>query len=91
MLSHNQPKVSESERDNDRGVISAEVLLLRAMSFFSERERRHKDNQQKTYDNETEEHTGGQRPIFIPDRQIWRTKTEGTDKERKCQGKVTVS
>ena len=66
MLSHNQLKVGEGERDNDRGVSGAGVLLLRAKSFFSERERRHKDNQQKTYDNETGEHTSGQRSIFIP-------------------------
>ena len=55
-------------------------FFLRVKSSFLERERRHKDNQQKTYDNETEEHTGGQRPIFIPDGWIWQTKTEGTDK-----------
>jgi len=67
MLSRNQLKVGEGERDNNRGEIGAEVLLLRVKSSFLERERRHKDNQQKTYDNETGEHTSGQRPIFIPD------------------------
>ena len=29
-----------------------------------------KDNQQKTYDNETGEHTSGQGPIFIQDWQV---------------------
>ena len=67
MLSCNQLKVSRDGRDNDRGEFGAEVLLLRVKSSFLERERRHKDNQQKTYDNKTEEHTSGQRPIFIPD------------------------
>ena len=67
MLSRDQLKVGKGERDNNRGVISAEVLILRAKSLFSERERRHKDNQQKTYDNKTGELTSGQRPIFIPD------------------------
>jgi len=67
MLSRNQLKVGEGERDNDGGKIGAEVLFLRAKSFFPERERGHKDNQQKTYDNETGENTSGQRPIFIPD------------------------
>ena len=67
MLSRNQLKVGRDRRDNDRGKFGAEVLLLRVMSSFLERERRHDDNQQKTYENETEEHTSGQRPIFLPD------------------------
>ena len=47
MLSRNQLKVGEGERDNDQGEIGAEVLLLRVKSSFLERERRHKDNQQR--------------------------------------------
>jgi len=67
MLSRNQLKVSRNGRDGDRGEFGAEVLFLRVKKFLSLRERRHKDNQQKTYDNETEEHTSGQGPVFIPD------------------------
>ena len=37
-----------------------------------------KDNQQKTYDNETGECTSGQRPIFIQDRQA-HLGNKGTD------------
>ena len=38
MLSCNQLKVGEGERDNDQGIISAEVLLLEGKEFFLERE-----------------------------------------------------
>ena len=88
MLSCNQLKVSEGERDNDRGGIGAEVLLLRAKSSFLERERRHKDNEQKTYDNKTEEHKVGRgQYLYQTVRQIWGTKAGGTDKEKEGQGK----
>ena len=34
MLSHNQLKVGRSVRDNNRGIISAEVLVEREVSFY---------------------------------------------------------
>ena len=65
MLSCNQLKVGRSFcRDNDRGEISAEVLTLREKERFALESR---GNQQKTYYNETGEHTSGQRPLFIQD------------------------
>ena len=64
MLSHNQLKVGGvGFRDNDRGEISADVLVQRREFFLRE----HKSDQQKTYDNKTGEHTSGQRPLFIQD------------------------
>ena len=65
MPSCNQLKVSRSVRDDDRGVIGAEVLVEREESLWV-----HRCNQQKTYDNKTGEHTSGQGPIFIQDWQM---------------------
>ena len=38
MLSRNQLKVGKGEKDNNRGIISAEVLLLEGKELFLERE-----------------------------------------------------
>ena len=62
-------------RDNDRGKIGADDLVQERREFFLGK---HKSDQQKTYDNETGEHTSGQGPIFIykTGRRIWRTKNK---------------
>ena len=45
-----------------------------------------KYNQQKTYDNETGEHTSGQRPLFIQDWQGTKSKgpTNGSEKSERA-------
>ena len=64
MLSCNQLKVSESlQRRRLRQNWCRSSDLREKKSFSLEG----KDNQQKTYDNETGEHTSGQGPIFIQD------------------------
>ena len=79
MLSCNQVKVSENLQRQRRGEISAEVLTLREKKGFS---LEGKDNQQKTYDNETGEHTSRQGLIFIQDWQAHLGNKEyGSDKQ----------
>ena len=64
MLSHNQLKVSKSlQRRRPRQNRCSSSYLREKGSFSLEG----KDNQQKTYDNKTGEHTSGQGPIFIQD------------------------
>ena len=64
-MSHNQLKVGRvGFRDNDQGKIGADVLVQERREFCL---REHRSDQQKTYDNETGEHTSGQGPIFIQD------------------------
>ena len=64
MLSHNQLKVGESlQRRQPRRNWCRSSDLREKKGFSLEG----KDNQQKTYDNETGEHTSRQRPIFIQD------------------------
>ena len=64
MLSRNQLKVGESlQRQQPRRNWCRSSDLREKRSFSLEG----KDNQQKTYDNETGEHTSGQGPIFIQD------------------------
>ena len=67
MLSHNQLKVSESLQRRRPRRNWCRSSDLREKSGFS---LEGKDNQQKTYDNETGEHTSGQGPIFIQDWQV---------------------
>ena len=67
MLSRNQLKVGRVVfRDNDQGEIGGRCRCSSAREkrvFLGE----HRSDQQKTYGNETGEHTSGQGPIFIQD------------------------
>ena len=64
MLSRNQLKVGKSlqrQRPRQNRCSSSDLREKRSFSLEG------KDNQQKTYDNETGERTSGQGPIFIQD------------------------
>ena len=79
MLSCNQQKVGESlQRQRPRRNRCRSSDLREKKRFSLEG----KDNQQKTYDNKTGEHTNGQGPIFIQDWQmhLW-NKEYGADKQ----------
>ena len=78
MLSRNQLKIGESLQRRQLRQNRCRSSDLREKKRFS---LEGKDNQQKTYDNETGERTSGQGPIFIQDWQAHLGNKEyGSDK-----------